>query len=475
MWFFVKLVRQYISGKIEVFLSFVAELVINHPYILRKLSPRVKTKIAQTKTIVGKTNRIRSLIFFTIRVFVTFVLIANATFILWSGEGEIAKIIDTSSARLVNVETGKTLGYAINDKSRLYISRFYGLSTVFLTLLTIMPSAVGINIIDTVFAAGSFTSALLLGPIWTTMVIAVAWLEFRPFDGAMLLSATVLFAYVALTFLYNKGKKRIEEEKKISRLLDNVVDQVKDGVSFDEIEFKEDVEGASKSWESFDARTLKEYTIKRLKAAFVSLCKVLSIFTLILVLLNFLNILPISALTTYFTRNEASEKLSQAMIHSNMAQIAQLIDEGADVNTKGNYPVPGITPLIFNASLIPNLGVIQLLIEKGANVNATDDLGNTAIMWNVMSGVTDYEILRTLIKNGAKIDAANMHGTTPLMQVADRGFKPEILKILLDSGADVTLKDRDGKTALDYAEHNKYLIGTEAYNLLREKTLSKTK
>ena len=96
-------------------------------------------------------------------------------------------------------------------------------------------------------------------------------------------------------------------------------------------------------------------------------------------------------------------------------------------------------------------------------------------MWNVMYVVTDHEILQTLIKSGADVDAANMIGMTPLMQAAKGLFTHEILQILLDSGADVAIKDKNGKMALDYAEQNRQLMGTKAYYLLREKTLSKIK
>ena len=51
----------------------------------------------------------------------------------------------------------------------------------------------------------------------------------------------------------------------------------------------------------------------------------------------------------------------------------------------------------------------------------------------------------------------------------------DVLRILIDSGADVGIKSKEGKTALDYAEENEELKGTDALNLLRKKTLSATK
>ena len=46
----------------------------------------------------------------------------------------------------------------------------------------------------------------------------------------------------------------------------------------------------------------------------------------------------------------------------------------------------------------------------------------------------------------------------------------EIIHTLLDFGADPTMQDRDGMTALDYAEKNSDLAETEAYERLLEET-----
>ena len=80
-----------------------------------------------------------------------------------------------------------------------------------------------------------------------------------------------------------------------------------------------------------------------------------------------------------------------------------------------------------------------------------------------------------MLENGADVNAVDMFGMTPLMQAATYNSNPKILRTLIENGADVAAKNKEGKTALDYAERNEKLKGTDAYNLLREKTLSETK
>jgi hypothetical protein len=52
-----------------------------------------------------------------------------------------------------------------------------------------------------------------------------------------------------------------------------------------------------------------------------------------------------------------------------------------------------------------------------------------------------------LIQAGAQLNRRNVEGQTPLMVTLD----PETARVLLDAGADKTVRDKKGKTALDLA------------------------
>ena len=290
--------------------------------------------MAQTKTIVEKTNRIRNLVFFTARMFLTFVLLLNATYYIWSSEKVMytyyyTSIDPTPMGQSLYDDTNKSSGYIFNNVVR---PQFLGLSIVFITVLMVIPSAVGIPIINTIFAAGNFKCALLLSPIWTIMVIAIVKRNISPFNRALLLCATVALAFAALVFLYKKGKKRIEEEKKTLLLIDNVVEQVRDGKSVDEIELWKGSVGINMSWESTNMRTFGEVTIKKLKAVFVSLMKIFSILALILLLLHFLNILPIPMFLMIVFPNEAAYRLA-SQISENIRSELKYIFTSARLNT----------------------------------------------------------------------------------------------------------------------------------------------
>jgi len=151
-----------------------------------------------------------------------------------------------------------------------------------------------------------------------------------------------------------------------------------------------------------------------------------------------------------------------ALKNENPEVLRTLIESGANVNAADRR---GATPLMWAAKEYSTLDVLRVLIEKGANVNAADADGKTPLMFALNN-------LRFLIENGADVNAADKRGRTPLILAARRNSNHYILPILIENGANVMAKDEDGKMALDYAELNRALKGTDEYNLLREKTLA---
>jgi hypothetical protein len=74
---------------------------------------------------------------------------------------------------------------------------------------------------------------------------------------------------------------------------------------------------------------------------------------------------------------------------------------------------------------------VNLLLRRGADVNAADPAGTTALMW----GTHDLGITRLLLTARAHVNAARQDGMTPLMSAALRG-KVEVVSALIAAGAD---------------------------------------
>lgn len=84
-------------------------------------------------------------------------------------------------------------------------------------------------------------------------------------------------------------------------------------------------------------------------------------------------------------------------------------------------------------------------------MNKRDPLGSTALLYAYEKGARD--IVKLLIEGGADITQANNAGQTPLHFAAKSAHK-EIMRLLIESGGDINATDKTGKTPLIYAAQN---------------------
>ena len=105
------------------------------------------------------------------------------------------------------------------------------------------------------------------------------------------------------------------------------------------------------------------------------------------------------------------------------------------------------SPLML-AAIKGHVEVVKALIARDADVNKP---GWTALHY-AASGTTPEHarIIALLLENHAYIDAASPNGTTPLMMAAQYGTS-DAVQLLLDEGADPSLKNQLGLSATDFA------------------------
>ena len=145
-----------------------------------------------------------------------------------------------------------------------------------------------------------------------------------------------------------------------------------------------------------------------------------------------------------------------------------LVDNGAYIDIKNKYGITAIDysrnseilklfmdiapyyilnnkEILIYQSNFDNEENVKILLNNGIDVNYIGPYGTTAIIL-----ARSIEIVKILIDAGANINMQDNNGNTILMNVSARG-QSDILELLLEHGANINIKDKYGRTAFTYA------------------------
>ena len=91
---------------------------------------------------------------------------------------------------------------------------------------------------------------------------------------------------------------------------------------------------------------------------------------------------------------------------------------------------------------------MKLLLDAGADVNAANKKGCTAVIAAIENGVE--EVLQLLVEAGADVNIADTKGSTPLMYAAIANcIKLSSIQAIFRAGAHVNIRDSDGNNAVE--------------------------
>ena len=169
-----------------------------------------------------------------------------------------------------------------------------------------------------------------------------------------------------------------------------------------------------------------------------------------------------------------------------------LIEKGADVEGHKNYASPLFWAVRYNRPALA-----KLLIESGADINAKNTNGQS-----VLFSSARVEITKFLLENGADAGVIDKTGNTPLHIIGTKNMHIEairtiidfnelpnfpqsekvneeaineqlgVVKLLIEHGANPNLKNKAGKTALDFAIEGGFEQIIEFFSNYQDKTLN---
>ena len=114
------------------------------------------------------------------------------------------------------------------------------------------------------------------------------------------------------------------------------------------------------------------------------------------------------------------------------------------------YSDDGFPPLGL-AIFFGHPDLAKALIERGADVNAAAKNPQRVAPVHAAATVRDRATMRLLLERGADANARQQLGFTPFHSAASRG-DIDMAKLLIDFGADPNARTEDGKNAIDIAE-----------------------
>lgn len=136
--------------------------------------------------------------------------------------------------------------------------------------------------------------------------------------------------------------------------------------------------------------------------------------------------------------------------HANAVDAARvLIEAGADVNARDRL---NDSPYLY-AGAEGRLEILKMTVAAGADLASVNRYGGTALIPAAHHGYP--EVVRYLLTTGIDINHVNFLGWTALLEAVILGdgspIYQEIVGLLLDAGADASIGDKEGVTALDHA------------------------
>jgi len=132
-----------------------------------------------------------------------------------------------------------------------------------------------------------------------------------------------------------------------------------------------------------------------------------------------------------------------------LKEILSDLSENVDLEARNNHKMT----VLMHAVYFGAKEAANRLIERGANVRATDMQGNSALHFAASTG--NDSCCGILLESGADVNCKTRFGKTALMFAADHG-RDSVVELLLASGADGNAQDENGSTALmEAAQHER--------------------
>ena len=180
------------------------------------------------------------------------------------------------------------------------------------------------------------------------------------------------------------------------------------------------------------------------------------------------------------TKQNIQTPLFNAAMSGDPEIVELLLERGADVQARDNHfrwtPLHVVMSTLSIAHIKGTATTIAgMLLNRGAQINATDEEGQTPLHMAVpyrerdddfvaMLGGTpedSMDLTAFLLDRGADLEARNDEGETPLLKAAEGSRTPDVVQLLLERGAEVRVHNSRGEAPCEVAGRMGWLVETD--------------
>ena len=165
------------------------------------------------------------------------------------------------------------------------------------------------------------------------------------------------------------------------------------------------------------------------------------------------------ALLNQVDRNGNTPLMIASLCHESLREREDvallLVKAGAEISMNGTYRQQNA---FMDAARCGSDYLLKAILDSGENINERDIGGGTALIYATAAG--KFETVKSLINWGADVNAVDNNGSTALMYAASyRPMMPdpesstniEIIKLLIQKGADRSIRNKQKQTAWNIA------------------------
>lgn len=160
------------------------------------------------------------------------------------------------------------------------------------------------------------------------------------------------------------------------------------------------------------------------------------------------------------------KELFQAVREGRLNQVEGKAETGVDLDSVDDW---GRTPLHI-AVMNGRTAIVKSLLDQGASSAIADRDGRRPIHFAVEGSQPNNSAITAILCPLGGNKEAKLYGRTPLLIASARG-NPETVDVLLKCGADITAKDREGRTALEIVGSEIFAGGNQAARIEQVQTL----